>query len=61
MKIMKKILTLFIEPLKMLSSRNLAEKISVFFNKHQYLVYIIAFLIVAGLIFMTYIYPYIAW
>jgi len=58
---MKKILTLFVEPLKFFASRNFAEKVSVYFSKNKIMTYFVSFLITAIIIFFAYILPNVKW
>ncbi len=58
---MKKLLTLFVEPLKFFSSRNFAEKVSVYFSKNRFMTYVISLLITAIIIFFAYILPNVKW
>lgn len=54
---MKKILNLIFEPLKAISNRNFAEKLSVFYSKNRWLSFVLAFIITAIMIFLVYILP----
>jgi membrane-bound acyltransferase YfiQ involved in biofilm formation len=50
----KKIWTLFFEPLKAFANRNLAEKVSTYFNKNKWMTYIIALIFTLIIIFLGY-------
>jgi len=50
----KKILTLLFEPLKAFANRNLAEKISIYFNKNKWMTYVIALIFTLIIIFLGY-------
>ncbi len=54
---LKKIWTLFFEPLKAFANRNLAEKISTYFTKNKWMTYIIALIFTLIIIFIGYTIP----
>jgi len=54
---MKKVLMLFIQPLKFFASRNFAEKTAIYFSKHRYMVYVLSLVITLLIIFLAYILP----
>ena len=55
MRYMKKILTLIFEPLKAFANRNLAEKISSFFFKQKWMIYVLSLIITVLILVITYI------
>lgn len=57
----RKLLYLFLEPLKALSNRNIAERTSNFFAKNHWLAYAVSILITLIILFLHYILPNIAW
>jgi hypothetical protein len=58
---MKKILTFFIEPFKIISNRNISEKITTFFSKHPILFVLASFIIAMIIVLFTYAKPYYGW
>ncbi len=58
---MKKLLSFFIEPFKIISHRNISEKISKAFEKHKYLYYVASFMIAGIIVFFIYAKPYYGW
>lgn len=56
---MKKLFVILIEPFKGFGSRIMAEKIAIFFSRHQALVYVLAVLITFAILFIFYALPYI--
>lgn len=54
---LKKILLLFVQPLKFFASRNFAEKTAIYFSKHRYMIYVLSFAITLFMIFLAYILP----
>lgn len=54
---MKKLLTLIFQPLKYLASRSFAEKVSIYFTKHRWMVYLVSLLITLLIVFFSYILP----
>jgi len=57
----KKIVYLFLEPLKALSNRNIAERTSNFFAKNHWLAYALSIVVTLIMVFLHYILPHIAW
>lgn len=58
---MKKILSFFIEPFKIISHRNISETIAKVFTKHTYLYFVASFIITAIIILFIYAKPYYGW
>ena len=58
---MKKFLSFFIEPFKVISNRNISEKIASVFTKHKFLYVIASLIITAIIIFFIYAIPYYGW
>lgn len=54
MMILKKIVGFVIQPFRLVSHKNISEKISLFFAKHKAWVYIITFLFTALIIYIIY-------
>ncbi|MDO9629186.1 MAG: hypothetical protein Q7I99_04725 [Acholeplasmataceae bacterium] len=50
----KKLWTLFFEPLKAFANRNLAEKVSLYFNKNRWMTYVVALIFTLIIIFLGY-------
>jgi hypothetical protein len=55
MKTIKNILTFIFEPLKAFANRNLAEKVSTYFNKNKWMIYVVSFMITILIILITYV------
>lgn len=53
----KNILRFIIEPIRFFGSRGLAEKVVKFFDRHEWLVFVVAFIIALVAVFIIYIYP----
>mgnify|MGYP000895440422 CR=1 FL=1 len=53
----KSILKFIIEPIRFFGSRGMAEKVVKFFDRHEWLVFVVAFIIALGAVFLIYIYP----
>ena len=53
----KKFFTIIIEPLKSFANRNFAEKLSVFYHKHKWISYLLAFLATIVLLVLNYVLP----
>jgi hypothetical protein len=58
---MKKFLSFFIEPFKVISNRNISEKIASIFTNHKFLYVIASFIITAIIIFLIYAKPHFGW
>ncbi|BCR35137.1 hypothetical protein [Mariniplasma anaerobium] len=58
---MKKFLSFFIEPFKVISNRNISEKIASVFTKYKVLYVIASFIITAIIIFFIYAKPHFGW
>ena len=54
---MKTILKFIIEPVRYIGSRGFAELIVKFFDRHEWLIYVVAFIIATIAVFMIYVYP----
>jgi hypothetical protein len=54
MTILKKIASFVVQPFRLVSHKNISEKISLFFAKHKAWVYIITFLFTALIIYFVY-------
>lgn len=54
---MKNIMKFFLEPIRFLGSRGVSDRIVKFFDRHPWLIYIVALFISLGAIFMMYIAP----
>ncbi len=54
---MKRILHFIIEPIKFIGSRDLSNKLVLFFDRHKWLVYVIAFFVALTAVFFKYVYP----
>jgi hypothetical protein len=57
----KKIVTLFVQPLKFFASRNFAEKVSVYFSKNKFMLYAASLIITLVIVFLYYILPELKW
>ncbi len=55
MRLFKKILTFIFEPLKAFANRNIAEKISSFFFKNKWMIYVLSAIITLLILTITYI------
>jgi len=53
----KKFFFIIIEPLKSFANRNFAEKLSVFYHKHKWISYLLAFLATIVLLVLNYVLP----
>lgn len=58
---MKKFLSFFIEPFRIISNRNISEKIASIFTNHKFLYLIVSIIITAIIIFFMYAVPYYGW
>ncbi len=58
---MKKFLLFFIEPFKIISNRNVSEKITNFFSKRPFLCVLVTFIITLIIVFFMYAKPYYGW
>jgi hypothetical protein len=58
---MKKFLSFFIEPFKVISNRNISEKIASIFTNHKFIYVIASFIITAIIIFLIYAKPHFGW
>lgn len=58
---MKKFLSFFIEPFKIISNRNISEKITNAFNKHPILFVLVSFIIAMIIVLFMYAKPYYGW
>ncbi|MFA5471099.1 MAG: hypothetical protein WCZ00_00970 [Acholeplasmataceae bacterium] len=58
---MKKFLMFFIEPFKIISNRNVSEKITNYFNKRPILCALVSFIITLIIVFFMYAKPYYGW
>ncbi|MBN3491000.1 hypothetical protein JV173_05660 [Acholeplasma equirhinis] len=54
---MKKFFHFFLEPIRFFGSRDLSAKIVGFFDRHGWLVYVLAFLVALAGVFFKYMYP----
>ncbi|WP_026400060.1 hypothetical protein [Acholeplasma equifetale] len=59
MNIFKEIITLLIEPVRFFGSRNFSGKIVGIFDRHKWLVYVLAFVIALTFVVIKYIVPYL--
>lgn len=55
--LVKKIIHFLLEPVRFLGSRDLSDKIVQFFDRHKWLVFVVAFVIALVAVFVKYIYP----
>lgn len=58
---MKKFLSFFIEPFRVISNRNISEKIASVFTKHKFLYVIASLIITTIIIFFIYAKPHFGW
>ncbi|WP_156921273.1 hypothetical protein [Acholeplasma granularum] len=54
---MKNILKFIIEPIRFIGSRGFAESVIKFFDRHEWLIYLVAFFIALLAVFFIYIQP----
>lgn len=55
MKTIKSILTFIFEPLRAFANRNIAEKVSTYFSKNKWMIYVVSFIITLLIILITYV------
>lgn len=58
---MKKFLMFFIEPFKIISNRNISEKIAKVFVEHKFLYFVVSFIVTAIIMFFIYAKPHFGW
>lgn len=58
--LIKKIIHFLFEPVRFLGSRDLSDKIVQLFDRHKWLVFVVAFVISFVAIFVKYVYPEIS-
>ncbi|MDI6452155.1 hypothetical protein [Peloplasma aerotolerans] len=58
---MKRIMNIFLEPLKAFANRNFAEKVSIYFSKNKWFTYVVSVIITLIILFFAYVLPNIAW
>lgn len=58
---MKRFLLFFIEPFKVISNRNISEKIASVFTNHKFLYVVVSLIITAIIIFFIYAKPHFGW
>ena len=54
---MKVIIKFLFEPIRYLGSRGFAEMVVKFFDRHEWLIYVVAFIITLVIMFMIYVQP----
>ena len=57
MKIIKNIISVLLEPFKILNNRNFGEKVVNFFQSHKFMYYIVATFFTLLILFMMYVFP----
>ncbi|ABX81959.1 hypothetical protein [Acholeplasma laidlawii] len=54
---MKSFLKFLVEPIRYLGSRGFAETVVKFFDRHEWLIYVVAFIVTVFIMFMIYVQP----
>lgn len=54
---MKTLIKFLIEPIRYLGSRGFAEMVVKFFDRHEWLIYVVAFMITLIIVFLIYVQP----
>lgn len=54
---MKVFFKFLVEPIRYLGSRGFAEMVVKFFDRHEWLIYVVAFIVALFIVFMIYVQP----